>query len=289
MINFLTLKESINFFFILTSIILLGIVIFFNFNIKKLKIQITKLQEERKEILERKILKGDNSDLVSIQTISTEKKEFSSARKSSKLPSKEGKPITKQKLEYVASTPKKNSSSNKTTPKSSIDKEINSNRQVTVNQTPKNKSVKKSLPEESVKSSCQNITEFSQKNNNSSTKKTYQKNILQNYSKVTSPVTISNPKNFDVNEFVKKNEKVVPKIQKEKAHPDYLKEISKKMEDSLSSQVIELTDYEKEQEAHAIISYQELLSTKDKIMLQNEKEETIDFIEELKNFRNNLN
>lgn len=60
------------------------------------------------------------------------------------------------------------------------------------------------------------------------------------------------------------------------------------MADELKPQTIELTDYEKDQEENAIISYQELLNVKDKINILND-DETVDFIEELKKLRNSLN
>ena len=69
----------------------------------------------------------------------------------------------------------------------------------------------------------------------------------------------------------------------------FAEEISKKMEEELKPQTIELTDYEKKQEEEAIISYQELLKTnKDRLYNITDEEETIDFIKELKSFRSSL-
>ena len=49
-----------------------------------------------------------------------------------------------------------------------------------------------------------------------------------------------------------------------------------------------LTDYERKQEEEAIISYDELLKVKDKIYNITDDEETDEFIDELKNFRIDL-
>ena len=68
---------------------------------------------------------------------------------------------------------------------------------------------------------------------------------------------------------------------------EYLQEISEKMAKELKPQTIELTDYEKDQEDHAIISYQELLSARDGIRVKDDEKE-LEFIDELKKFRNNL-
>ena len=71
---------------------------------------------------------------------------------------------------------------------------------------------------------------------------------------------------------------------------DYLQEISEKIASELTPHTIELTDYEKQQEEEAIISYQELLKTKDnnEDNYENDDEEIDSFIDELKKFRTNL-
>jgi len=60
------------------------------------------------------------------------------------------------------------------------------------------------------------------------------------------------------------------------------------MEDELKPQTIELTDYERKQEEEAIISYQELIKVKDRIYRITDDEEIDTFIDELKEFRTNL-
>lgn len=69
----------------------------------------------------------------------------------------------------------------------------------------------------------------------------------------------------------------------------FAEEISKRMEEEIKPQTIELTDYEKKQEEEAIISYKELLNaSKDRIYNITDDEETTDFIKELKSFRSSL-
>ena len=92
----------------------------------------------------------------------------------------------------------------------------------------------------------------------------------------------------------KKDANIEPKKKKileeePKENLTFAEEISRKMEQELKPQTIELTDYEKQQEEEAIISYQELLnSNKDRLYNITEEEETVDFINELKSFRSSL-
>lgn len=112
----------------------------------------------------------------------------------------------------------------------------------------------------------------------------YTKNVLrQNTARYqTSPISI------------KKDANIEPKVEKileeePKDNLTFAEEISRKMEQELKPQTIELTDYEKQQEEEAIISYQELLnSNKDRLYNITEEEETVDFINELKSFRSSL-
>lgn len=68
----------------------------------------------------------------------------------------------------------------------------------------------------------------------------------------------------------------------------FASDIISRMEKEAKPSNIELTDYEKKQEEEAIISYDELLKVKDKIYNITEDEETDEFIDELKNFRLDL-
>jgi len=119
----------------------------------------------------------------------------------------------------------------------------------------------------------------------------YKKNVLREISArgQTSPVnigksTVDVPK-VNVTSYVKKQE---PNKEKEVDNKTFVEEISKRMEDELKPQTIELTDYERKQEEEAIISYQELLKVKDRMYRITDDEEIDTFIDELKEFRTNL-
>lgn len=94
---------------------------------------------------------------------------------------------------------------------------------------------------------------------------------------------------FDLSDFVKKREEAPKKINVKSNSIDYLKKLSERLEDEIKNQTVTLTDYEKDQEDNAIISYEELLKLKKESYFINDKDETVDFIEELKSFRNSLN
>ncbi len=68
----------------------------------------------------------------------------------------------------------------------------------------------------------------------------------------------------------------------------FASDVVSRMEKDVKSSNIELTEYEKKQEEEAIISYGELLKVKDKIYNITEDEENDEFIDELKNFRLDL-
>ena len=77
--------------------------------------------------------------------------------------------------------------------------------------------------------------------------------------------------------------------EKEEQNKHYLEEISNKLNDSIQVQPIELTEYEQEQENNAIISYQELKAhTNENTENQYEREETKQFINNLKQLRDHL-
>lgn len=91
--------------------------------------------------------------------------------------------------------------------------------------------------------------------------------------------------NFDVDDFIKKD-KIYRKLDSNKMNKDYLLNVSKELESSMEPQTIQLTAYEQEQEDNAIISYKELLNVNKNEKIVNDG--TVEFIEELKKFRNNL-
>ena len=76
---------------------------------------------------------------------------------------------------------------------------------------------------------------------------------------------------------------------KENNRGEYLKEVVKKLNEQQTNKPVELTKYEQEQENNAIISYQELKKedSNNKFIVK-EEDEVVDFLNHLKEFRNNL-
>ncbi len=86
--------------------------------------------------------------------------------------------------------------------------------------------------------------------------------------------------------------KELPKLKENSSNmsnQEFIEEISKRLSEEVEPQTIELTDYEKRQEEEAIISYKELLKEKDRLYKITDDEEIDTFIDELKEFRTNLN
>ena len=69
---------------------------------------------------------------------------------------------------------------------------------------------------------------------------------------------------------------------------DYLDEISKKIESEIKPQTVVLTDYEREQEENAIISYRELVDSNNGSGDDVVSDDTEGFLNSLKKFRNSL-
>ena len=88
------------------------------------------------------------------------------------------------------------------------------------------------------------------------------------------------PRKTEIKEEIKKEEV--------KENIDFISQLSKKLSEARVPQTIDLTDYEKEQEQTAIISYKELMKNKDRLFQITEDEEDIDFLNELKSFRDSL-
>lgn len=96
----------------------------------------------------------------------------------------------------------------------------------------------------------------------------YKTNILNDITKQTSPISMA------------------PESDNDKE--SYLESISKDLEQHKEIEPIELTESEQKQEDDAIISYQELLGSQDKLYNISDEEEDSPFIEELKSFRRSL-
>ena len=255
MYNFLAISTTSSILIILIFIFISFFCLFLFIENHKLREKVKQLELENKKLLEIKITKQKNIDSVSINKISNPEKKHNN------------------------------------------------------NQTKKIELIQKQQTKESPVLEKKEIKTTQIKNEQN--KKLYQKNILHDKPNITSPVSITKIENdsFDLNEFIKSNElkidnsNVIEKTnkiniqdkqsikitnRKTNNNIEYLQEISNKMADELKPQTIELTDYEKLQEENAIISYKELLTLKDKIMMLDDDDETINFIEELKNLRNSL-
>ncbi len=130
----------------------------------------------------------------------------------------------------------------------------------------------------------------------------YQKNVLRDMPRITSPIGYINNEN--------KKEEELNKESEEPKHT-YLDEVSEKLAQSEAYNNVERTNYELKQEEDAIISYEELMRKKDSLNIVDEedavisidellnkrkeklyhltdKEENDEFIKELKHFRNDL-
>lgn len=148
--------------------------------------------------------------------------------------------------------------------------------------------VKKEIVSEKVEEVKENVSKQEER--------PYSKNVLREISTryQTSPISIKKEENKDMVNIVSISKDEINKEEKVQEEPkteklSFAEEISKKMEEELKPQTIELTDYEKKQEEEAIISYQELLQTnKDRLYNITDEEETVDFIKELKSFRSSL-
>lgn len=116
-------------------------------------------------------------------------------------------------------------------------------------------------------------------------KKVYNSNNLNK--RISSSCLEDNNGNFNLNDFVKEE---VMEREVKKSCTSYLDEVSFNLSNGKEIKAVELTDYEKNQEENAIISYQELLKVKnDDESVDLMSDDTSNFIEELKAFRNSLN
>ena len=110
----------------------------------------------------------------------------------------------------------------------------------------------------------------------------------------TSIYTVSNEDDdYDIDEMYLREDSVSPLEEMEDSYEindnmRFANDIVSRMEEEIKPSNIELTDYEKKEEEEAIISYDELQKVKDKIYNITEDEETDEFIDELKNFRLDL-
>lgn len=260
------------FFFILLSIILFFFCLYFYFDNKKIKQRIIELELETKTILERKII-NNKEDLVSIANISVETdKKPSAISKSPKTSNNESKlPEEPSIFEFARKGIPKYTATNN-----------NHEYQVYQSQSPTTPILAKSTSQ----------TTISAKPLNSKIEPSPQyKQVTKTNDNDTFNISnVSISSTFDPNEFIKKDTKITiqtnEKFKNIKSQDDnnkYLKELSQKISEELTPKTIELTDYEKIQEEQAVISYQELLSLKEK--LKNQEHQDEQFLENLKELR----
>lgn len=253
-------------FFILLNIIMLFFCLFFYYNNKKLREIIIELEEENKTILERKII-SNKDDLISIEDISiaqesdqTKEKDIpkkevltEGKEQSNHLPDLDSLTFINQEKKYTARTNEEETIIPDIKDPLTIIEPINLNKQI----TPPKKTLEQidkapTTPLEKQSSTLSMTIDFDP----------------------SEFIKSSKNKELNINEFNKTNK------------DEYLKEIAKQIEEELTPQTVDLTEYEKAEEEHAIISYQELLSLKEKTNNEDKKEKT--FLEDLKTLRNLL-
>lgn len=255
-------------FFDNIDILIIIILFFFSFNLitknKRLKVEIKNLRLVEKTILDNNKKVDSKKDVFSIDNIS---KEVSIKQKNVEK---------KNDLEATSLSFKKENLDCDSNQKENIKKDVSKNFKTQSSQNFQQKNKKNNIKK--IPISTEKVIVNKSKNDILLLEK------QNNIEKIS----------FNLNDYVKNGKSISKKscspskLKSSKDNQDYLKEISKKMADELKPQTIELTDYEKDQEENAIISYQELLNVKDKINILND-DETVDFIEELKKLRNSLN
>lgn len=147
--------------------------------------------------------------------------------------------------------------------------------------------------EEIIESPSDSISTRSQVSNNtvSSNNNLYSRSALKDNRRFqTSPINIIREETLDETmQKLKPIEIGEAKEDVKRENVNFVEEISRKMEQEIKPQTIELTDYELKQEEEAIISYDELMKNKDRLFkITDDEEDDAQFIEELKYFRNSL-
>lgn len=253
MFIFLTINDSISLFFLIVAIVMTLLCLFFYRMNLYFKQKISDLEIEIREILDRKVIKSVANDVVSIQNLSFD---------------------GEVEQENVIKNDKENSDLYKR------DKECNSlschkeeNNNLNSNYNKKNSNFVR-RDNVQVVDNCYKIEDTNISN-------LFDKNVKLDNREFGQD-------SFDLSDFVNKGTRIVPGVKEEDIEDNYLREVSDKMANELQPQTIELTDYEKDQEEHAVISYQELLALRDGIQIQDDEDNTINFIEQLRDFRGHL-
>lgn len=292
MIDFLMVSLTNGILITLLIIVLILFCLYIYTDNQKLKQQNEELRKENRSLLETKIIKQDNIDSISIKSISNEQmpSNYNKIDHPTNLV-KETKPscdITSSSKEEVKEQDDITKNDNYSTKKDNDLENINYNDtsflETTNIKTEEEIILNKenSLIDKLIASI--NTNEISSIDNNTSNKTND-----YSYYNINEITTNNISKDFNINELIYKNNanKINEQIRVQEEY-DYLKDISSKIVEELKPQTIKLTDYEQKQEDQAVISYKELLRIKDNNYITDEKQDTIKFIEELKNLRNSL-
>lgn len=170
---------------------------------------------------------------------------------------------------------------------------INTNSNIDDKRNEEVKQAKEVGQDEVVEKPSAPISARSQVSNNtvSSNNNLYSRSALKDNRRFqTSPINIIREESLDETmQKLKPIEIGEAKEDVKRENVNFVEEISRKMEQEIKPQTIELTDYELKQEEEAIISYDELMKNKDRLFkITDDEEDDAQFIEELKYFRNSL-
>ena len=350
MIDFLSISIANGILMFLLITVLVFFCLYLYIDNKKLKEQIEELRKENKSLLEKKIMKQESVDAISIKNISNEKVniDYNERLNIKTTAPQNGSSFNTQ--EKINNQLKNNNEKNTSININNSREIVNDNQEIiNLNEEPVNSNQELFNNNEEIVSSMKEIINSNQEFNNSYRKiinnaeelnidyrdlinndkyldnnfkgashpyqETIDKLIKQansykeeipnketihynhqleekiNSHRASNPSTAESPKSssFNLSELINTNNHTTNIINPEPVKEyDYLQEISNRLNEELKPQTIELTDYEKKQEEQAVISDQELLKFKSSNSITPEKQETINFIEELKSFRNSL-
>ena len=260
--------------------------------------KVAELEAEKRALLEKKIdkvaVKDLNKDIKPVkekQEVTLEEEAIFTDDETNDAPV-----VNKNNINDNISINSKEDVSNKDKMISDVtDKEvvINTNSNIDDKRNEEVKQAKEVGQDEVVEKPSDSISTRSQVSNNtvSSNNNLYSRSALKDNRRFqTSPINIIREETLD--ETMQKLKPIKIGEAKEdvkRENVNFVEEISRKMEQEIKPQTIELTDYELKQEEEAIISYDELMKNKDRLFkITDDEEDDAQFIEELKYFRNSL-
>ena len=260
--------------------------------------KVAELEAEKRTLLEKKIdkvaVKDLNKDIKPVkekQEVTLEEEAIFTDDETNDAPV-----VNKNNINDNISINSKEDVSNKNKMIGNVtDKEvvINTNSNIDDKRKEEVKQATKVGQEEIIESPSDSISTRSQVSNNtvSSNNNLYSRSALKDNRRFqTSPINIIREESLDETmQKLKPIEIGEAKEDVKRENVNFVEEISRKMEQEIKPQTIELTDYELKQEEEAIISYDELMKNKDRLFkITDDEEDDAQFIEELKYFRNSL-